>query len=294
MSRKTWLGWALVGPCLLLLPPAVRAQEQRSSRASLGVLIAPALPDARQQGAVVRDVQAGSAAEKAGIKAGDVITRVGDKDVRDPETLVRLIADHKPGDKLSFTVLRDGKDHKLDVALGRRRSETAGPRTGPYRNVRPSAFLGVQAVPLDAAGRPSSEAKVDHGVAVTEVVANTPADKAGLKVGDVITDVNGKAVRSLDDLRDAVRRAGVGKEITIKAARGKGMKELHATLEEAPGDIFFDLPRLNPRLAGVPQPRFGPSNPADQQRIQELEREVQRLRERVRELEQKRSPQPNK
>jgi S1-C subfamily serine protease len=294
MSRNVWLGWALVGPCLLLLPLAARAQEQRTSRASLGVFIAPTAPDARHQGVVVSRVEPGSAAEKAGMKAGDVVTRVGKTDIRDPEGLVNLIAQHKPGDKLSFTVLRDGKDHKLDVTLGRRRAESASPRPGASGNARPSAFLGIRAVPLDAPTLPEGVARADHGAAVMEVVPNTPASKAGLKTGDVITEVNGKRIDNPEDLREAVRRAGVGKELTVKVARGKGTKELHATLEEAPGDIFFDLPRLNQRFPGGLRPGVGGGNAADQQRIQELEREVQRLRERVRQLEQNKNPQPNK
>ncbi|HEV3255688.1 MAG TPA: PDZ domain-containing protein [Gemmataceae bacterium] len=277
MSRLPMAALALAGALLVVVPTRATAQE-RAPRASLGVMVDPTPPDAEHAGLVVRQVRPDSPAAKAGMKEGDVITRVAQKDVKDLEGLLNTLAPHKPGDKLDFQVVRDGKEKTLNVTLGQRQPR---PRRGgdDFPAARPSAFLGVQTMPLTQAARDRLGIKADRGVVVTDVVPDTPAAKAGLKRGDVITSVNGKDISDPGQLRQAVEDAGVGKTVTIKTERGKETKEFKAELEETPGDVGFSPPRNFPRLPGSP---FGSDD-----RIQRLERQIQDLEKRVRELEQK-------
>jgi S1-C subfamily serine protease len=260
-------------------PPNRAAQPpNRPPRASLGIMVEAIPPGATTSGIVVREVPPDSPAAKAGVKAGDVIVKVGDKSINDFDALANTLAQHKPGDKLSLTVKRDGQDKTLNVTLGERQ---ARPPVGPGGGRRrATAFLGVQTQPLTPDLKNRLGVTADQGVLVTEVVPDTPAAKAGLKQEDVIITFNGKAIANPEQLREAVQQAGAGKKATIGVVRGKEKKDLTAQLEEAPGDVSFELPRGN--FPPVPEGFFG-----ERQKVEQLERQVQQLEKRIKDLEQK-------
>ncbi len=252
----------------------VRAQApEQPPRVYLGILAEPPSAGADSSGVVVRAVSPNSPAEKAGLKRGDVITGVGDREVKDFEGLVNVLARHKPGEKLTFKVRREGKEQELGVTLAERPSEGGG----PARLIRPTAFLGVETRDLTPEDRDRLKVKADSGAVVVEVIPNTPADRAGLKRDDVITRVNDHAVSGPRELRRAVREAGPGKSLTLQVARGGETKELKARLEEGPADLFeppFQPPFQPPLLEGAG-------------RVQRLEQRVNELEKRLRDLEKK-------
>jgi S1-C subfamily serine protease len=86
--------------------------------ALLGVTTQPTPADAATEGARVADVSAGSAADDAGLEAGDVITAVGDQAVTTPDDLATAIAGHRPEDTVEVTYVRDGDEHTVTVTLG--------------------------------------------------------------------------------------------------------------------------------------------------------------------------------
>src|SRR5262249_53918303 len=107
---------------------------------------------------------------------------------------------------------------------------------------------------------------------------NSPAEKAGLKRNDVITGINGKGVKSLEDLREGLRKGGAGKEVALQVMRGKEKLTLKATPSEAPGGL-----RIVPR-DGVPsgiELQFDP----ERGRIRALERRIEELEKRLKKLE---------
>ncbi len=273
-----------VSPCLAQAPPGA-APPQRP-RAEVGVLVQP--PAAGTQGAVVAEVTPNSPAAKAGLQPGDVITKIGSQDVRRPRELMAAIAQHKPGDKVELQVLRDGQQKKLTVTLAERQAQE--PRAGegfpapgrafPGTEGRRGGFLGVQT----AEPRPGP-AGATGGATVAEVVPDSPAAKAGLKEGDVILSVNGQATQGPEALREAIRRAGPGKEVNLKVMRGNQEKELTARLEAPPrGQAFpFGQGQMQPMIP----PMMGGSR-----RLEELERKVDRLERRIQELEQQKGQPP--
>jgi S1-C subfamily serine protease len=187
-----------------------------------------------------------------------------DKDVRDYDDLVNTLARHKPGDKVSVHVRRDGKDQTLTVTLG----QSPRPRISPFPG-RQSAFLGVGTRPLTPAEKSRLGVTANEGVVVAEVVPNTPAAQAGLQADDVITAVNGKPVTNPTDLREMVSEAGADKDITLSVVRGKETRQVKARLEESPAEVFTP-PTMDERGA-----------------IRRLESRLDRLEKRVQELEQK-------
>ena len=167
-------------------------------------------------GVKVQDVTENSGAEKAGIKEGDVITKVNEKKIESPGQLSELISTYKPKDKVSVTVKRGGKDVKLNAVLGERKA----PMAMTFRNVQPFHemedfnFKMPEGAPdhfyMIPDGRPrlglrAQDTEDGKGVKVLDVDDDSPADKAGIEEDDIITSVEGKSVNSADELANAYK-----------------------------------------------------------------------------------------
>lgn len=275
---------ALMG--LLVSGWSLQAQPpEKAPKVSLGIMVEQTAPDVQHPGVVVRETNTEGPAAKAGVQAGDIIMKAGDKKIKDVEDLFNALANHKPGDKFPLQVFRAGKEKDLTVTLGKRTTAAVPPRPEGTPGVKPRAFLGVQSQPVTADLKNRLGLATDKGALITEVVADTPAAKAGLKTDDVITAVNGKTVNDPAQLSQAIRHAGVGKDVTLKVMRGQETKELKATLDEAPSDVTV-LPGTGAQgFPGIGRLPFG--SPEDHSRIEKLEHQVQDLQKRIRELEQK-------
>lgn len=220
----------------------------------------PAQPGGKT-GAVVEDVRSGSAADKAGIRKGDVITEFDGERVRGARHLTRLVTETPEGRTVKAVVDREGTAVALDVtpdsgalALGegdvevlvppmrfeglgpeferdlRSRIERSLPRgEWAWRSVgRPR--LGVQVQSLD--GQLGEYFGTSTGVLVNSVEADSPAAKAGLKAGDVVTAIDGKAVSEPSQLIEAVRDAKDGATLAIDYVRDRKAQSTNATLPE--------------------------------------------------------------
>lgn len=159
------------------------------------------------------------------------------------------------------------------------------------RRSRSRVYLGVYTVPVeDLSGRVKKRFKIDgeDGVVVVEVMPDSPADDAGLRHGDVITHVNGRAVEDEEELSDDLNRLGPGKEVKLAICRDGKKQDVTAKLEEAPmhepggappGEEGFNQGGGQPAVSG--QERL--------MRIERLERKIGRLEKRLAELEKSRS-----
>lgn len=222
-----------------------------------------------ERGAVVTDVQEGSAAEKAGLKAGDVVVRFGGQDVWSAAQLARLVRETPAGRTVDLEVSRGGSIQKLSVALAKPDRDHMFGR-GPGGMGEDFHFempdlpeLGdlrtppVPPMPPDFEGGPMRHMfrlgqgrklglsyqelgdqlaryfKVDGGVLVTDVEEDGPAAKAGIKAGDVIVRVAGKAVKDGGDLRQALADAAAGSSATIGVQREGRSMDLTVKLAEA-------------------------------------------------------------
>jgi serine protease Do len=149
----------------------------------------------KPEGAIVDEPEAGSPAAKAGIVAGDVITAVDGKDIKSSRDLARRIASIAPGTSVMLAVLHNGENKTVSLTLGElseQRQASAGEH-GTTENGLPR--LGLTLAPAsDVAGAG------DRGVAVTGVEPDGPAAEHGVKEGDVILDVAGKAVSNPTDV----------------------------------------------------------------------------------------------
>jgi serine protease Do len=181
------------------------------TRGWLGVQIQPITDEIAESlgidstnGAIVADAMADSPAADAGIEAGDVITDVNGRSVKDPKSLSQMIAGIEPGEKITVTVVREGSERQITVTLGdlndfdESQIATAEPEQ-PEPEVQPGALDGIG---LTIEDNPDGD-----GVVVTGVADDSPASEHGLQAGDVIVSVGGETVNSVAEVEQGVDAA---------------------------------------------------------------------------------------
>jgi serine protease Do len=179
--------------------------------------IADALGIPKDRGTLISRVEPGGAADKGGIKQGDVIVKVSDKLVTPEQTLSYLIGNTKPGTRIPVEVVREGKTVRLNVTVGTRPSEEQlaaanGLDGGPDADTPAAATLGIRVKPITPGE--AQQLRLPPGiraVVITAIEASSDAAAKGLQPGDVISLVNGASVGSGQDVAaivEASRKAG--------------------------------------------------------------------------------------
>jgi serine protease Do len=184
------------------------------TRAQLGVTVqgvtselAENLGLKQETGAIVSGVSAGSAAERAGVKRGDVITSFNGQPVHDTNSLRNRVAEAGPGSTADLVVMRDGSEKHLSVKL----DEASPMKSARGRDTEPGAedktALGVSVAPLtpDLAARARAPKDV-KGLIVEDVNPDGRAAAAGIRPGDIIQEVNRQSVTSIDELKSALKK----------------------------------------------------------------------------------------
>ena len=199
---------------------------------------------AEKGGATVLEVTVGSPAEKAGIKKGDIITRVNDAKIESPEGLFDTIHNFKPGDKVKIVFTRNGKEQSVMATL--EKSEFKQKDFNYNYNFKMPPMPELYGMDMDSWGHKqpklgikAQDAEDGKGVNVLEVEDSSAAFKSGLKKGDVIVQFDGIEVNSTNELVDQMQearhkpiikvkilRAGVTQDIDIKIPRKLKTAEL--------------------------------------------------------------------
>src|SRR5215510_12219824 len=188
-------------------------------RGYLGVTIQPVtsemaanlgLKEAR--GVIVSEVEPGSPSERAGLKRGDVITVINGNQIDDANGLRNIIASAGPGAEVTIIVLRDGREQQLRATLGELTNQTSrrgasGSQPGGGSSDEERLGMTVTQMTPELAERLGLRRDAG-GLVITNVDPAGAAADAGLQAGDVIEQVNRQPVRSQDDLRSALSRAG--------------------------------------------------------------------------------------
>ncbi|GAB3473120.1 DegQ family serine endoprotease [Massilia terrae] len=164
------------------------------------------------EGALVSTVSRGSPADKAGLKAGDVIRKVNGQDIVSSGDLPSLISLARPGEKVGLDVWRDGKLVHLNATLASDQGEPAAPEQ--VASADSGAKLGLALRPLDPAER--RESGLPAGLVIED--AGGAAAIAGVRPGDVLLSVNGKPVSSVAQVRDVVAKST--KSVALLIQRG--------------------------------------------------------------------------
>jgi serine protease Do len=203
--------------------------REDANRAMLGVMTKP-----DEKGAIIDSVTKESAAEKAGLKKGDIIITIDEDKIENPEDVAENVRKHKPGEKISITILRDGKKQTLSAELGKwkgMRFNTENFRIGrPVMPPIPPNPPIVEGMPFRYRGNAMGggaprlgisiqDSEDGKGVKVLEVEEDGNAAKAGIREGDVITRVNDKEIKSVDEVSSEVRQSRDKPSINIQVQR---------------------------------------------------------------------------
>jgi serine protease Do len=200
-------------------------REIHSNKAFLGVMTKKVA-----DGAEITEVTKESAAGKAGLKEGDIITKVNEDKIADADDLYQAIGKYKPEDKVTITYKRGGKESKVTVTLEENKQVRAFAWKGnPDENFN---FNFKNAPRIEGwgddfkmhFGKPRlglqvQETEDSKGVKVLDVDDDEPAGKAGIEEDDIITAINGKTVTSLENIKEVMKEVKDGDTIKLDILR---------------------------------------------------------------------------
>jgi serine protease Do len=205
---------------------AVRIKDQivstgKVQHAKLGVVIqdvgqgfADSFKLETPEGALVSNVERGGAGDKAGLKPGDVIRKINGQPIIAGTDLTGIVSVAKPGDKVALEVWRDGRTVQLNAVLANANDKPEPRSRDNLASVDKGAKLGLALRQLDPMERRQSG--IMAGLLVED--AGGPAQVAGIQPGDVLLSVNGKAVNSVEQVRDVVGKSS--KSVALLIQRG--------------------------------------------------------------------------
>jgi serine protease Do len=223
--------------------------EGNSNQAFLGVTSVNTGSESENKGqkgagAQIKEISKGSAAEKAGLKVGDLITHIDEIAVDGPGSLFEAVHKYKPQDKITITIKRDGKEQKVAVVLGKSKS-VAETYNFQYkmpdlnnlgfdfeRGLKgPGAYnynynFGLGGMDKPRLGIKAQDTEDGKGVKVLEVDDESAANKAGIKEGDIITRFDGKEVNSAPSLVEGARAAKDKPSIHVSLLRDGKPQEI--------------------------------------------------------------------
>jgi len=202
------------------------------ARGWLGVMIQEVTPELAQsfgldkpRGALVGQVLADGPAQKAGIKAGDIIIAFNNQPVRTSSDLPLMVGRTRPGASPPLTVIRDGKEQTLTIQIAELPEDTKLQQA--IAEPPSSNRLGLMVAELPAGKRKPGE----QGVLVKDVDEG-PAASAGIRPGDIITRINNVEVADTDQFADLVKQLPVGRPIPVLIKRDNGSLFLALTIPD--------------------------------------------------------------
>lgn len=261
-AKRNFLSFTLVLGCAVLMGTSAflilnsQAQAKSSERGFLGVYLGSGMDEEFREslgfkgsgGAFIDQVVEDGPADKAGLEDGDIIVKFNGKEVKSESHLRRLIRETTPGDKVKVTVFRDGKEMEFSVKMGKSKElktfawneKQWFPKiTKHAKKIRiycdeDRAWLGVELQDLSEQLGEYFKVKDGEGALISSVAEKSPADKSGLKAGDVIVKLDGEDVDDSDNVIEVLCDKKPDDEVTVEVVRDGKTKTMKATLTECP------------------------------------------------------------
>jgi len=247
-------GMALAIPVDIVKSVADEIKEKgRVQRGWLGILFGE-----NEDGHIeIAEVEKESPAEMSKLEEGDLILQIDGKNLTSPEMLKKEIRKRKPGQTATLRIKRDSKEMDVKVKLGEYTEEDAwremeirfprlfvSPQRTPFEVAPRSRFqfgletrkyIGIFVDPLNKELAEYFGAKEGKGLLVSQIREGSPAEKAGLKVGDVLVKADGKNLEREGDLSYIIQMKKKGDKIKVEFYRDKRMRSVEVEIEEEEG-----------------------------------------------------------
>jgi len=267
-------------------------------------------------GVVVKMLIPDSPADEAGLKQGDIILTFGGKDLDGADQLIEDMKAYKPGDKVVMNVIRKGNEKEIAVTLGSRTDQEKADDnvmkwygSVPHNYSKSYKFFNSQMADtyIGVSLQSLSEQLGDYfgvadgnGALIEEVMPESPAEKAGLKAGDVIVKIDGNNIEGPSDVQNDIWDKEKGDKVEVTVVRDKKEQTFALEVEESPeghslgrldGIPGFDNTFFMPRMKGLFNGNMDKDNFFDsedfQQQMDQLQEQMQQLREQMMELKEK-------
>ncbi len=248
----------------------------------IGVVLSGINPHLRddlkiQSGILVEEVLSDSPAQKAGMKDGDIILKMDGKEIETEQDIRKILRGMEDSREVTMEILRDGKPLTLTVT----------PEKKDLRIVRSMGgnYIGVELQELNSDLASYFGTQPGSGVLVARVEEDSPANKAGLKSGDVITEFNGTKVTSAKDLRSAIDDVQQGQTASMTVLRHNKVQQLSVKPEQRAFPQIEQLRELNlPELESLKELRDLPEMPDVRDSMKQLKDEMHRLKIELKDL----------
>jgi serine protease Do len=171
----------------------------------------------RPRGALISQLADNGPADKAGLKSGDVIITFDGQDIPTSSDLPHVVGLIEPGSKVEAEIVRDGKRRTIDVKVGGLGADDSYSLTAGVDDVGQGGRLGLI---VDTAGSDTLERwGINGGVTVREVLPGSPAAEAGVLVGDVITLLGSRPIKSAEAFAEAEQKLANGSSVPLRLIR---------------------------------------------------------------------------
>lgn len=203
----------------------------------------------RENGAYINEVITESPADSAGLREGDVVIRFGNLEIPGADDLRRAVRESEKDQPVEIVVVRDGREQQVSVTLRDRPHRQALRMPGPFERQRIVVTqrygrLGVSVIDLSSQLREYFKVPEDSGVLVEKVHEDTPAEKAGIRAGDVIVTVGDRNIDTARRLRRVLSTYDAGEQIQVKFIREGTERTVTAELDERNTAEFY-IPDIN-------------------------------------------------
>ena len=226
----------------LMMDGNFNIEDENDSTAFLGVTT-----EASKDGVEIISVSKESAAEKAGLKEGDIITKINDKKIEDPQSLSQTVTSYKPSQEVKISYIRNGKakttkatlqlkkqiQRRVMIIKNDREHGADGPGMSDFKNnmdlILPGLAedLGMNNIEFNFDNVPRKQklgikiqdTEEGNSVKILDVADSSAAANAGLKMDDLITEIDGKKINNTDDAREQLQETKDKNKYNIKAKR---------------------------------------------------------------------------
>lgn len=219
----------------------------------------------RAEGVVIVEVVEGSPADDAGLSRGDIIISFDGQPVDGSKPLREFVDQTAVGDEIEITFIRNGKEKTATVEVGRRPKDDRlgtgswAPRVfsqGRVFSTLSSGYVGVSVQDLTKQLGEYFGVEAGEGVLVTEVMEDSPAEKAGVKAGDIIVSADGEQIAESRDLQEIISEKSEGDEVTLTLIRrGEKLDVRVEVAEDTSGLRAFSWPNANFQMPNIPRLR---------------------------------------